>query len=151
MAAITIGAPTRTKGNIWTVASGTAQANTGQTTWVAPPSWATRGTIWLSVTAAAGTTPLTDFSLLTIDPSTLDDATALNYAGWDGITQIAGTTSGNVVIYLGAAVSGTSDDDTGPAYVLNAPIPSLLGFKVLFDRTTGNETYTYTVRVEWSK
>lgn len=149
MAAITIGTPARARNDVWTVASGTAQADTGQTTWVAVPGWAKSGIIYLNVTAAAGTTPLTDFSLRQTDPITLDDSYANNYGGWDGITQIAGTTSGSIVVNIGAGVTGIADDDTGPVYNINAPLPSLLGFKVLFDRTTGNEVYTYTVRVVW--
>jgi len=134
------------RGSILTVRSGTAQANTGQTDWMVTPPWAVDMVVYLEVTAVAGTTPLTDFKLLTTDPVSLDDGFALDFADWNGITQIAGTTAGDIVVHVGPGITGIADDDTGPYYSLNAPLLPLLGFKLTFDRTTGDETYSYNLR-----
>ena len=80
---------------------------------------------------------------------TTDTAIALGN-NWDGITQIAGTTAGSVVVTVGPGVTGIADDDTGPNYFLNCVLPSKIAAKVLFDRTTGNEVYTYSLYADWS-
>ena len=133
-------------GSIVTVRTGTEQATTGQTDWVAVPGWAVDMVVTLEVTAVVGTTPLTDFKLTVTDPVSLDDGFALDFAGWNGITQIAGTTAGDIVVQIGPGITGIADDDTGPFYKVNAILPPVLGFVTTLDRTSADETYTYALR-----
>lgn len=134
-------------GSVATVRSGAAQATTGQTDWVVIPPWAVDMFIFLEVTAVAGTTPLTDFKLVATHPVTLDDGFALDFANWNGITQIAGTTAGDIVVHVGPGITGIADDDTGPYYSINAPLPPVLGFRTTLDRADADETYTYNLAV----
>ncbi len=80
---------------------------------------------------------------------TTDTAIALGN-NWSGITQIAGTAAGSVVVTVGPGVTGIADDLVGPNYFLNCPLPSKIAAKVLFDRTTGNEVYTYSLYADWA-
>ncbi len=70
--------------------------------------------------------------------------------GWNGITQIAGTTSGNVQVWLSPPTAAV--DDTAPEYRLGiAFLPTRLAHKITFDRTTGDETYTYALVAEYCR
>jgi hypothetical protein len=73
-----------------------------------------------------------------------DFTTALDYHGWNGITQIAGTTNGDVNVAIGPSYPNTTDD-TGPDYHVQCELPDSLAHVLTFDRTTGNETYTYSL------
>lgn len=124
--------------------TGSAQATTGQTDWINPPPWANYCHILYSLTAVAGTTPLVDVSILRPLASTpMNDTGAITLSG--AFTQI--TAAADLRISIGptlttdatTAATGTSDA------AINAPISGLIGVKVLQDRTTGDETYTYTV------
>ena len=128
-----------------------AQATTGQTDYVAVPAWAKYLYIYLNVSAVAGTTPLTDFKLSAVNPVTLDDGDNLDYLGWNGITQIAGTTAGDIQVQIGPGITGIADDDTGPFYSLNGVLPGILGFVVTLDRTTADETYTYSLAYKFTR
>lgn len=75
---------------------------------------------------------------------TLAADTALDFAGWDGITQIAGTTAGVVTVQMGPYLT---TDDTGPVYAVNSMLPDLIAAKVTLDRADANETYTYSLYV----
>ena len=130
-------------GSIVTVRAASAQADTGQTDWVAVPGWAVDMTVFLEVTATPGTTNTTDFKLVVTDPVSLDDGFAIDFADWNGITQIAETTAGDIVVQVGPGVTGIADDDTGPFYKVNAVLPPVLGFRITLDRTDTDETYTY--------
>ena len=129
-----------------TIATGTAQSDVGQTSTVEPPPWARYMTVYLNVTASAGSTPLIDFDIDDVDP--IDLTTDVDLFQWNGITQIAAT--GFVVIYAGPGITGIADDDTASVYKLNGPLPANMDFNLVFDRTTGDETYTYTLCVVWS-
>jgi len=126
----------------------TAQANTGQTDWVAVPQWAKYMKVYLNWTAKAGTTPLMDFKIHDADPFVKDDSYKTNAWQWDGITQL--TTENLVVLQAGPGITGIADDDVYPFYSLNGPLSPLLGFQVTLDRTSGDETYTYTLSVIFS-
>jgi hypothetical protein len=130
------------------VRQGTAQANTGQTDVVTVPAWATNMLVFLNVSAAAGTTPLTDFKMQYRDPTT--NAAVLDFPG-AGITQIAGTTTANVVIQVGPGITGIADDDTTQVYSINMALPSEILFITTLDRTTGDETYTYSINAQFSE
>jgi hypothetical protein len=71
-------------------------------------------------------------------------ATTTDFGGWDGITQIAGTTAGEVVVIVGPDESDTADD-TGAIYQLQHVLPDKMAAVITLDRTTGNEVYTYSL------
>lgn len=130
--------------SVQVIRTGVAQATTGQSDVVTPPGWARSATIYLNVTAVAGTTPLTDLKLQYAHPvsSNLVDFQ------WNGITQIADTTAGNIVVHIGLAGVDT-EDDTGPIYFTKDPLPHKMALVITLDRTTGNETYTYSCAIEY--
>lgn len=122
----------------------TAQATTGQTDWVSVPAWATDMVIYLNLSdVGVSTTPLMDFVLLELDPVASNDSTVANFAQWDGITQLTAATF--VTAYVGPGITGATDDDTAAIYKINSCLPSVLGFKITLDRTTGDEVYTYSL------
>lgn len=126
------------------VRTGTAQANTGQTDTVVTPGFANTAIVYLNVTAAAGNTPLTDMKFQYVHPVS---GNAVDMQ-WNGITQIAGTTSGNVVVVMGGGNVDT-EDDTTPVYFIKDPLPSKWNIVLTLDRTSGDETYTYSLVVEF--
>ena len=151
MAAITATATAQLAGGPFVILrNASAQATTGQTDYVAVPSWARYCYIWLNVSAVAGTTPLTDFKLSSVNPVTMDDGDNLDYAGWNGITQIAGTTAADIQVQVGPGITGIADDDTGPFYSVNGVLPPILGFVITLDRTTADETYTYSLAYKFT-
>lgn len=134
----------------------TAQAgnSTGsaQVDWVDVPVWAKGMTVYLNLSALAGTTRTLDFKILEADPVARSDSAPapIDFLGWDGITQL--TATGFVVLDVGPGVTGIANDDTGVFYQLNgSPSGRLLGFKIATDRTDGDETYTYTLAVVFHK
>lgn len=126
------------------IRSATAQADTGQTDTVTTPGFARTAIVYLNVTAVDGTTPLTDMKFQYVNPST---GNAVDMQ-WNGITQIAGTTAGNVVVVLGAHNVDT-EDDTGPIYFVKDALPQEWNIVITLDRTTGDETYSYTLSTEF--
>jgi hypothetical protein len=127
----------------------TAQASTGQTDWVRVPPAAKFVEVLVNVTATGGTTPICLPSVLAADPIALSDTNTAP-VGTATTTGITGTGLARIVV--GPGVSGIADQvavgTSGGADVkLNSVLPALLGIKVLNDRTTGDETYTYTVTV----
>jgi hypothetical protein len=135
------------QGTLWSVRNASAQANTGQTDWLNVPSWARACTIYIDWTATAGTTPLMDFKLLEADPINRDDGTTNDLDDWDGITQLSGTALIRVLV----GPHRTSTDDTGTTYHVGTLLPQLLGLQTTLDRTSANETYTYTINVVWER
>lgn len=128
------------------VRKATAQATTGQTDWLKLPLKAKFAQVFLNITANAGTTPTTTPSFLVADPVALNDSYVINLAEHSALTAI--TTAGQYVFDIGPGVTGIANDVTNAAaadsYVtLNAILPAILGIKILNDRTTGDETYTY--------
>jgi len=120
-----------------------AQANTGQTDWVSVPAWASVAIIYLNWTAKAGTSPLMDFSIDEADPVALDDTYVTPLEGWDGITQLAAED----LITVRVGPHRSANDDTGVDYHVATLLPAIMGFKLTMDRTSANETYTYTLSV----
>ena len=125
------------------IRTGTAQATTGQTDTVTTPGFAVAAIVYLNVTAVAGNTPLTDMKFQYIHPVS---GNAVDMQ-WNGITQIAGTTAGNVVAVIGAGAD--TEDDTGPVYTLKDPLPQKWNIVLTLDRTSADETYTYSIVVEF--
>ena len=116
--------------------------------WVDVPAWARNMTVFLNLTALAGTTRTMDFKILEADPIARNDSYVNDWADWNGITQV--TAVGLVVVHAGPGITGVADDDTAAVYKLNAILPPLLGFRIATDRTDADETYTYTLVVCFS-
>ncbi len=155
MAAITPVTLSGKMGRAQVFRTGVAQANIGQTDWIYVPTPALQASLLFNFTSAAGTTPLwTELRLFAhTAPGTLDDAHK-QFLGTDGATNIVSTsidpTSGaRAVVDVG--LMNIANDITmagANAYgVINCVLPYLLGVQMVFDRTTGNETYTYTASI----
>jgi hypothetical protein len=120
--------------------------------WIDVPGWAKGATVYLTLSALAGTTRTMDFKILEADPVARSDSapSPIDFADWNGITQLIAV--GFVVVEIGPGLTGIADDDTGVLYKLNANVSNkLLGFRIATDRTDGDETYTYTLAVAWHK
>lgn len=101
-----------------------------------------------TLTHAGDGVKLTDIDAVTVDGTklyTYTTDTANDFAGWNGITQIADTTAGVIQVHVGSGITGIADDDTGAIYAVNAPLPEYIAAVITLDRTTGNETYTYSL------
>ncbi len=134
------------------VRSAIAQANVGQTDWITVPKGARYATIVFNLTAAAGTTPVTNLTVKGLSGSN-DDANAYHLTGTTLTAQNTTATSGLVqVVDVGPGL--TTDlilGATGVNYAtLGCVLPGALGIGLVFDRTTADETYTYTVTVRFS-
>lgn len=127
-----------------------AQATTGQTDWIDVPSWAKYAQVIFSLSAVAGNTPISTLSLLVAEPIARDDSRVIALAEHTGLTGL--TAAADLVVDIGPGVTGIANDVTNSAsadsYVtLNAVLPAVLGVKIVNDRTTGDETYTYNLSV----
>ncbi len=160
------------KGRAYRVRGATAQATTGQTDWIAVPSWATYMRLVYDLTSiGASTTPSALMTLLTpSNPANahLSDSAVGGVEAPDAHADIAATDS--VVLHVGGTTlstaftaAGTADIAIGPGivttpdFVLGASgvvyaricdvLPEVIGIKILQDRADGDEVYTYTVDV----
>ena len=128
----------------------TAQATTGQTDWLIVPAWARFLVVYFNLTGNAGTTPTSIPSFQAIPDGLFDDADAL--ALFTGATI---TAASQHRYNIGPGVTGIADGTdsaTADANVgVNTVLPgTLIGIKVLNDRTTADETYTYTLVARFS-
>jgi len=151
--------PTRWRSRARPIRTGTAQADTGQTDWIAVPNWAKTAIINTNLTATAGTTPGPVLvHLKRLSPSAygapgtssafkFDDSSAVTI-----MTNTVGLTAatGNHRIVLGPGV-GLADVTNTADNKVNAVLPQILGIQVVLDRTDGSETYTYTVSVDFTR
>lgn len=118
----------------------TADATTGYTIALPAPVWARRAILHVAVTAVAGTTPVFDCKVQQKNPdgsgTAIDTTVAI-----DQITAAANRFAiwGNAQ----AAVAGTNID----AFAI--PVSKYQQILIVTDRTTGDETYTYKVWVEY--
>ncbi len=73
--------------------------------------------------------------------------------------SVAATTTGvpgaGFTALIGPGVTGIADDVTNSATAesvvsLNSPLPAILGMELVLDRTSANETYTYTYSIRFS-
>lgn len=149
MAAIT---PTTVNSEFVVVRQATAQATTGQTDWLAVPAFATHALVFLNITAMAGTTPILTPSCLAADPVSKDDTFVIRIGEAAAYTGI--TAANQYVIQIGPGVTGIADDATNSATAdsylsINAILPTLMGIQITNDRTTGDETYTYNLSVQF--
>lgn len=130
-------------GQFQVIKNATAQADTGQTLNVFTPPWAVEAIFYLNWTANGGTSPLIDFAIKEVDPVNQDTAIAIE--GWDGITQLSA--SALITVRIGPGYASTTPDDTGVNYHIGTTLPPVLQTVTTLDRTSGNETYTYTLSV----
>lgn len=148
----------RPLGRATPVRTGTAQANTGQTDWVSVPPWANTAVVMLRVTAVAGTTPLIRVATLksvsanmqavgTANAGKVDDTGAVTLATITSGADLSA--AGTSQVSIGPGITGIADLLTTTDAKVNAVLPDILGIEVLADRTTGDETYTYTLSVDF--
>jgi hypothetical protein len=144
-----------TAGEFIIIRQATAQANTGQTDWFVVPQWAVFATVNFNLTAVAGTTPIvTVINIMSLDPVSRDDASAYNIAQHANLAAVNITGAAQIVTDIGPGVTGIADDVTQAATgfsraALNAVLPANMGVQLTFDRTTGDETYTYTLSAKF--
>jgi hypothetical protein len=140
---------------IYTIRTGTAQATTGQTDWFLVPQWATYATVDFNLTAVAGNTPLvTNIFIRGLDLTTRDDSFQFALAEHADLATVDMTAASHLVVNIGPGVTGIADDVTQAATgfsraALNTVLPPVMGVTLTFDRTTGDETYTYTLSVHF--
>jgi len=151
MAAIS---PISIQGTIKKLRTVTAQATVGQTDWLLVPQWAIGLNIYFNLTAVAGTTPISVPAILALgDPLVLDDT---NVVGPITLSSGSSITAASQHFYqVRPGVSGISNAGDAPTadgwHSFNMQLPGIIGIQVLNDRTTGDETYTYTLVVEFKK
>lgn len=150
--------PKNDQGRMIQLRSVSVQASVGQTDWLWVPAWAAYMKVYLNVSASAGTTPICQVQVLTSDPSLLNDATDGSGGGQLNIGSgaLTGgiTSNGNLVVTIGPGLTGIADVLAIPIsgngrVMINSLLPQLVGIQVLNDRTTGDETYTYKLSVEF--
>lgn len=129
------------------VRSGVAQATTGQVDYVQVPPYATVAVWSVDLTAVAGTTPILTPGFKAIGPSA-DDARVVSPFG----TALTGTltAAGQFSVTIGLGVSEQVAIGTAKPAVLVPGLPVFLGLSLVFDRTTGDETYTYVSYVRFA-
>lgn len=152
MAAITLTTPTRLVNDAWLVRTATAQATTGQTDWFHTPRGAVWARIWFNLTAVAGNTPIFLPTILMGDPGKKDDTYSMKLGQHAAFTAM--TAACMLICDIGPGVSGIADDATNNATAnstvnINTSLPKLMGLTILNDRTSGDETYTYTITIEY--
>lgn len=137
------------------VRSGVAQANVGQTDWFWVPKQAEFAIVTFALTAAGGTTPVTNLTIKGADPFVLDDTYSYHVGGTTLTAQNTTATSGLLqVVVIGPGITHAADDvilgATGVNHAaINAVLPALMGLGLVFDRADGNETYTYKLGVQF--
>ncbi len=148
MAAITL-FDDKGMGATWLVRTGAAQADTGQTDWLKVPGWARYVQFILNVTAVAGNTPILTTTLKFLTPRVFDDGSSADLA-----FTTPPTAAGTHVIDVGPGVTGIADDvvqaATGDSLSsVNKILPRIIGYGLALDRTSADETYTYTLTASW--
>ena len=126
-----------------TIRSGTAEAATNgegtdqvYTDDLDVPGFARWAIFYLDVTAMSGTSEAVDWKLQYVDPGT---GTAEDFPG-AGITQL--TAAANVIVNVGAGITGIADDDTGVIYSINAPLPQRIRSVLTLANSAENEVQT---------
>lgn len=127
-----------------------AQATTGQTDWLQVPPWAKFAVVDFNLTATAGNTPTAQLRLQqTHLNNPLNDTTSANLQ----LNTASGNTTGasaRIFYIMGPGVTGIANSIAHPAsgtaaLTWNAFLPPVLGLQLTLDRTTGDETYSYTL------
>ncbi len=106
-----------------------------------PPSDATAAVFFWRISAVAGTTPIADCKLQYKDP------TSGQYIDVDGGAFAQQTAASFQALSVG---QGLTADATGNFRVCDGVLIPQMRFVFTFDRTTGDETYTYTLSASYS-
>lgn len=120
------------------------------------PDWADSMAFYVYYEAAAGTSPLFDFSLEVPDTAadgSVDDSPIGNLGDWDGITQVTGTGPYLFQVDVGPNITA---DDTGSAtassrYGVEAALPPVVVYKYTTDGTTDDEDYAVRICVKFNR
>jgi len=132
--------------------TGAAQANTGQTDWLVVPHWANFLEVYFNLTAVgASTTPISTVSFLSVPPNIYDDTDTVQIGTGAAVTAIS-----QHRYIIGPGVTGIADGTDQAAADANMGINTVLptpviGIKLLLDRGTGDEVYTYTLSARFIK
>ena len=104
------------------------------------PDWAKAGIFHWRISAVAGTTPIADCKLQA------KDEVGGQLIDIDGAAFAQKTAASYQKLELG---QGVIADTTGDARAAIALLPGLMRAVFTLDRTTGDETYTFTLSVDW--
>lgn len=118
-------------------------ATTTLTTGFAVPAWANAAIFYWNLSAIAGTTPIADLKLQAVDATsgTAIDIDSASFA------QLNNTTGFECMVVM----PGITTDTTGNFRAVQGLLPSKMNAVWTFDRTSANETYTFTLSVDWMK
>lgn len=118
----------------------TAFATATLNTEIQPPGWARSALFHWRISAVAGTTPIADCKLQSRDPTS---AQVIDIDGAAFGQKLAASFQ-NLMIGPGVIA-----DATGDYRACQATIGTSMRAAFVFDRTTGDETYTFTLTVDW--
>ncbi len=121
----------------------TAYATASLTTTIIPPPGATGGVFMLRISAVAGTTPILDCKLQLAHPGSGQAIDVDNGA-------FAQQTAASFQAMFFYPTVGTADT-TGNYRSCQGMVASKMFAAWTLDRTTGDETYTFTLEVDWHK
>ena len=123
-----------------TLHTATAHATDSLSVVISPPSFAHAAVFYWNISAVAGTSPIADCKLQALDNAS---GTAIDI---DGATFAQQTAASFQALQVRC---GLTADTTGNFRAVSALIPAAMKAVFTFDRTTGNETYTFTLSVDW--
>lgn len=118
----------------------TAYATSSRTVNFDVPEWARGAVFFWRISAVAGTTPIADCKLQFTDPTSAQSVDV------DGATFAQQTAASTQYLVLDPDVTA---DATGNARAAAAPLSSEMAAVFTFDRTSANETYTYTLTADF--
>jgi hypothetical protein len=144
------------------VSAFTAATTTAVTKGVSVPPWAVKAVFTIFYDTSSSTTPTFDFvlgipdwgsELLTASPTDATDVASVGNAAWNGITTVTGSGPYQITVEVGP---DCTDDDTGSAtascwYSVKAELPPVLTYTYTLDGTSGTETYTFRIAVQWKR
>src|SRR5262245_53454032 len=126
-----------------TIESRAAYATATLNTEFSPPEWARTGIFFWRISAVAGTTPIADCKLQA------KDTVSSQFLDMDGALFAQKTAAAFQKLVVGRYFPSTTADNTGDDRGAYGEISSLMRAVFTFDRTTGDETYSFTLVVEW--
>ena len=118
----------------------TAYATATLNTTIIPPSGASAAIFYWRISAVAGTTPIADCKLQ------YKDRTSAQFIDVDNGTFAQKTAASFQSLAISPLLTA---DTTGDFRATAALLPAELRAAFTFDRTTADETYTFTLAVDW--
>jgi hypothetical protein len=104
------------------------------------PVWAKMGVFMLDLSAVAGTTPIMDCKFQ------YNDTVGSEFIDVDAGAMLQLTAADSQAVMV---IGGPETDSTGQMRMTSFPLIHRMRAVIDIDRTTGNETYTYTLAVWW--